>query len=69
MFSKDWKDLSDTAKEKYYEKYIKNHHLIDEDLKTYVQYGYGDNLEYFEQRYTSKNGDKIVAFGKYGTDY
>lgn len=29
-FSKDWKDLSESAKEKYYEKYIKEHDLIVE---------------------------------------
>lgn len=28
---------------------------------------YGD-LETFVQRYTSKRGDKIVAFGEYGYD-
>ena len=33
-FQKDWKDLSDEAKQKYYTKYAKEHDIIDEDAKT-----------------------------------
>ena len=65
-FQKDWKDLSDEAKQKYYTKYAKEHDIIDEDAKTYEQYMNEGDLETFIQRYTSKNGDKIVAFGEYG---
>ena len=65
-FQKDWKDLSDEAKQKYYTKYAKEHGIIDEDAKTYEQYMNEGELETFIQRYTSKNGDKIVAFGEYG---
>ena len=65
-FQKDWNDLSEDAKQKYYTKYAKENDIIDEDAKTYDQYMNDGNLETFVQRYTSKNGDKIVAFGEYG---
>lgn len=65
-FQKDWKDLSENAKQKYYTKYAKENDIIDEDVKTYEQYMNEGDLETFVQRYTSKNGDKIVAFGEYG---
>ncbi len=67
-FQKDWNDLSEDAKQKYYTKYAKQNGLIDEDAKTYEQYMSYSDLEKFVQRYTSKSGDKIVAFGKYGYD-
>ena len=66
-FSKDWSDLSESAKEKYYTKYAKENNIVDEDAKTYEEWRYGD-LETFVDRYTSKSGDKIVAFGQYGYD-
>lgn len=65
-FSKDWEDLSDSAKEKCYEKYIKEHNLIDEEYKTYDEYMNDYELESFFDTYTTKNGEKVVAFGKYG---
>ncbi len=67
-FQKDWKDLSEDAKQKYYKKYAKENDIIDEDAKTYEQYMNDNDLETFIQRYTSKSGDKIVAFGEYGYD-
>lgn len=66
-FFKDWSDLSESAKEKYYTKYAKENNIVDEDAKTYEEWRYS-NLETFVDRYTSKSGDKIVAFGKYGCD-
>lgn len=66
-FSKDWSDLSESAKEKYYTKYAKENNVVDEDAKTYEEWQH-DDLETFVNRYTSKSGDKIVAFGKYGYD-
>ena len=65
-FSKDWKDLSESAKEKYYKKYIKEHDLIVEECKTYNDYMNDYELESFIDKYTTKNGEKVVAFGKYG---
>ena len=65
-FHKDWNDLSEDTKQKYYMKYAEENDIIDEDAKTYNQYMNDGDLETFVQRYTSKNGDKIVAFGEYG---
>lgn len=67
-FSKDWEDLSEDAKKKYYKKYAKNHYLVNEDAKTYNDYMYDGYLEAFEKYYTTQSGDKIVVFGKYGYD-
>lgn len=67
-YSKDWSELSETAKERYYTKYAKENDLINEDAKTYEEYMRESDLETFVQRYTSKSGDKIVAFGEYGYD-
>lgn len=66
-FSKDWLDLSEDAKEKYYTKYAKENDIVYKDAKTYEEWQQSD-LETFVDRYTSKSGDKIVAFGKYGYD-
>ena len=65
---KDWNDLSDNEKEKWYTKYATNHNLKDYNAKTYDEYMRNGSLETFVQRYTSKSGDKIVAFGEYGYD-
>lgn len=67
-FSKDWSELSDSAKEKYYLKYAQENNIIDEDAKTYEEYLEDCYLETFVNRYTSKSGDRIVAFGRYGYD-
>lgn len=67
-FQKEWDNLSETAKESYYTKYAKENGLIDEDAQTYEQYMRNNDLETFVTRYTSKSGDKIVAFGEYGYD-
>lgn len=65
-FQKEWDNLSEAAKESYYTKYAKENGLIDEDVQTYEQYMRNNDLETFVTRYTSKSGDKIVAFGEYG---
>ena len=67
VFSIDWSDLSESAKVKYYTKYANENNIVDEDAKTYEEWQYSE-LETFVDRYTSKSGDKIVAFGKYGYD-
>jgi hypothetical protein len=64
---KDWESLSDDEKNNWYSKWLKEHRG-DEDYKTYNEYMNEDYLECFVDRYTSKSGDKIVAFGKYGYD-
>lgn len=66
-FSKDWSDLSESSKEKYYIKYAKENNIVNEDAKTYEEWERSD-LETFVDTYTSKSGDKIVAFGEYGYD-
>lgn len=63
---KDWKDLSDVEKEKWYAKYAINHNLRDSYTKTYDEYMHHGTLESFVERYISQSGDKIVAFGEYG---
>ena len=65
---KDWATLSEEEKEKWYVKYATEHDLKDYDAKTYDEYMRESDLETFVQRYTSKSGDKIVAFGEYGYD-
>lgn len=67
-FKKEWDDLCDAAKEAYYAKYAKENGIIDEDSQTYEEYMRNNDLETFISRYTSKSGDKIVAFGEYGYD-
>jgi hypothetical protein len=68
-YQKDWNDLSDEAKEKYYKKYADSHDIFDGgDLKTYSEYMNDDYLESYRRHFTSKNGDKIVCFGRYGYD-
>ena len=66
-FSKDWSDLSESAKEKYYTKYAKENNIANEDAKTYEVW-HNNDLQTFAYRYTSKCGHKIVAFGEYGYD-
>ena len=42
--------------------------LTDNDYKTSEQYFEDEYLETFESTYTTKNGETVVAFGKYGND-
>lgn len=67
-FSKDWKDLTENAKNKYYKKYVATHNLIKNYAKTYNDYMHDYDLETFVSSHTTKSGDKIVVFGKYGYD-
>lgn len=45
-----------------------NEALVNNDYKTSEQYWDDDYLETFEDTYTTKNGEVIIAFGKYGYD-
>lgn len=65
-FWKEWKELDDKSKDVFYTKYAKDEDIVDEDFETYEEYWNEDCLETFEEEYTTKNGDKVVAFGKYG---
>lgn len=40
----------------------------DEDNKTYDEYWEDEYLEGYEDSYTTKSGEEIIAFGKYGYD-
>lgn len=40
-------------------------YLRDNDIYTYEDYN-NDEYEYFKETYTSKSGDKVIAFGRYG---
>lgn len=65
---KDWEELSNAEKEKWYTKYAIEHDLRDYNAKTYEEYMHNGSLETFVEHYTSKSGDKIVAFGEFGYD-
>lgn len=39
-----------------------------EECQTYDEYINNDYLEYYEEKFTTPSGDKMVAFGKYGYD-
>lgn len=45
-----------------------NDALVDNDYKTSDQYWYNCDLETFEETYTTKSGEVIIAFGYYGYD-
>jgi hypothetical protein len=45
-----------------------NEALRDNDYKTCDEYFDDEYLETFENTYTTKSGEKVVAFGKYGYD-
>lgn len=43
-------------------------YFSENEIYGYTQYLERDYLETFEEKFTTKNGDKIVAFGKFGYD-
>lgn len=63
---KQWNDLTDLEKEEWYGKYSIKEGITPEDAVTYYQFMNEEYLESFVDRYTTKSGDKIVAFGQYG---
>lgn len=66
VFQKDWSELSDVAKDQYYKKYAQEYYIIGEGLQTYSEWENDYELSAFERYYTTPNGEKIIAFGKYG---
>jgi len=40
----------------------------DEDMKTYDEYWDDCEFETYEDSYTTKSGEKVIAFGYYGMD-
>lgn len=68
-YMKDWEELPETAREKYFNEYVEKNDLFDYyDNKTYDDYFDNNDLETFEQRYTTNSGEVIVAFGRFGYD-
>lgn len=65
---KQWDDLTDSEKEEWYSKYATEKGIVSEDAVTYDQFMDEAYLESFVGSYTTKNGDKVVAFGLYGYD-
>lgn len=67
MFWKDYESLSDEekneARRRYEEKHSKRHLY-----QTYREYMDVSDLETFVDSYTTKNGEKVIAFGYYGYD-
>jgi len=66
-FWKDFEELTDIERSNWYIKYA-NEMGISGSGKTYDEYMRNGDLETFVSKYTSKSGDKIVAFGEYGYD-
>ena len=58
-YDEDFENMSD---EELIEYFLDNDDIYDSD------YFENDDLEYFEEEYTTPNGETIVAFGQYGYD-
>lgn len=65
-YAKDWDELPEDLKEKYYTKYAEDIHAEDIDAETFREWSHDCYLETFIKHYTTESGDKIVAFGKWG---
>lgn len=66
---KEWNQLSEDEVNEWYYKYIYEHNKIDtRRYNTYDDFFEDEYLETYEERYTTKNGEVIVAFGHYGYD-
>ena len=66
---KDWEQLDEEETNDWYNKYMKEHNKIDYDrYETYDDFFEDEYLETYEEKYTTKNGEEIVAFGHYGYD-
>lgn len=67
-FWKSWDSLADEEKDKWYSKYAQDNDLRDKDCQTYEEWEDDSYLETFVDTYTTKSGERVVAFGKYGYD-
>lgn len=65
---KTWDNLTENEKNEWYKKYAIDTNLIPENAKTYDDFFEDFYYEEYEKHYTTKNGDKIVCFGKYGNN-
>jgi hypothetical protein len=67
-FWKEWDELTEKEKEEWYSRYAVEHNIKKCNLQTYEEWDNDWSLEHFVDTYTTKGGEKIVAFGKYGYD-
>ena len=67
-YYKDWDELSDVQKEKWYSSYMKEHNLGDDDGVSYDDFFSNGYLETYTRHYVTPSGDKIICFGEYGYD-
>ena len=67
-YYKDWDELTDVQKEKWYSSYKEEHNLEDDDGITYDSFFDNGCLETYSCHYVTPSGDKIVCFGEYGYD-
>ena len=62
---KEWSQLSEDEINEWYNKYVREHNNIDTyRYNTYDDFINGE-LETFIETYTTKNGEEIIAFGRY----
>lgn len=67
-YQKNWNQLTKEEQEEYTLGYIKENKSMDE-IVTYPEWlDRNDYLDTFYKEYTTKNNEKIVAFGTYGYD-
>lgn len=67
-YQKNWNQLTKEEQEEYTLEYIKENRSMDE-IVTYQEWlDRNDYLDQFYKEYTTKNNEKIVAFGVYGYD-
>ena len=65
-FLKNWSDLSESEREQYCLEYMRKHYIVSEGYETFEKWEDDEFLETYSKEYTTENGDKVVAFGKYG---
>jgi len=58
----------DLLLDRWNDEFVQKTEEDNDDLETYDQYMDEDYLEIFKDTYTTKSGDKVVVFGKYGYD-
>ena len=70
IFWKDWEELNEEAKNKWYLKYLQKNNYEYEDCQSYDEWQdcNDSDLETYECEYTTDGGEEIVVFGKYGYD-
>lgn len=67
-YQKNWNQLTKEEQEEYTLEYIKENKSMDE-IVTYPEWLDRNNYLYtFYKEYTTKNNERIVAFGAYGYD-